>query len=294
MKAAVLKKLDNPLEIMELGLGELQPGQVLVRMLVSGICGAQLQEISGIKGNGRFLPHLMGHEGVGIVEKIGAGVRKVKEGDKVVLHWRLGSGIDSNFPNYLAGTDVITSGKVNTLAEKVIVSENRVTSVDMKLDNKFAALLGCSLSTAFSLIEKDCNLLFGENVLVLGGGGLGLSIVLAANRRGAAKVDVMEKSILKEDLCLRNGASSFIISNEIPVSKYDLIIDTTGYIPLINRSLGWLEPSGRLCLISQSATPDAFEISNFNGMFAGKGFEKGQKCVNQKIKIFAKKSYRIK
>ena len=67
MKAAVLEKIDAPLAVREVGLTELGIGQVLVQVLVSGLCGAQLHEIRGHKGNAKFLPHLMGHEGCGIV-----------------------------------------------------------------------------------------------------------------------------------------------------------------------------------------------------------------------------------
>jgi Zn-dependent alcohol dehydrogenase len=86
MKAALLVEIDAPLEISEVELTDLNVGQVLVKVLVSGICGAQLHEIKGNKGNAKFLPHLLGHEGCGIVESIGAGVTKVKVGDKVVMH----------------------------------------------------------------------------------------------------------------------------------------------------------------------------------------------------------------
>ena len=88
MKAAVLEKIDAPLAVRDVELTELKIGQVLVKVLVSGLCGAQLHEIRGHKGNGKFLPHLMGHEGCGIVKEVGPGVTTVKEGDKVVMHWR--------------------------------------------------------------------------------------------------------------------------------------------------------------------------------------------------------------
>ena len=81
MKAAVLEELNQPLTLREVGLTELRFGQVLVKVLVSGLCGAQLHEIKGHKGNGKFLPHLMGHEGCGIVEIVGIGVTTVKPGD---------------------------------------------------------------------------------------------------------------------------------------------------------------------------------------------------------------------
>ena len=100
MKAAVLEAINEPLKIREVGLTSLKTGQVLVKVLISGLCGAQLQEIKGFKGNAKFLPHLMGHEGCGIVEAVGLGVTTVEVGDKVVMHWRPGSGIESDFPKY--------------------------------------------------------------------------------------------------------------------------------------------------------------------------------------------------
>ena len=56
--------------------------------MYSGICGAQINEIDAVKGKDKFLPHLLGHEGSGIVENVGEGVTKVKTGDRVVLHWQ--------------------------------------------------------------------------------------------------------------------------------------------------------------------------------------------------------------
>ena len=93
MKAALLEKIDAPLVIRELLPTMLMPGQVLVKVKASGICGAQLHEIRGHRGNEKFLPHPMGHEGCGIVKEVGPGVTTVKEGDKVVMHWRPGAGI---------------------------------------------------------------------------------------------------------------------------------------------------------------------------------------------------------
>ena len=99
MIAAVLEKL-KPLAIHNLEIPKLNYGQVLVELKYSGICGRQIQEIDGSKGPDKFLPHLIGHEGGGIVRKIGYGVSKCKVGDHVVLHWRESKGIQSNFPRY--------------------------------------------------------------------------------------------------------------------------------------------------------------------------------------------------
>ena len=85
-KAAILVEQKKPLVIDEIELpGSLDVGQVLVKVHFSGICGSQLGEIDGAKGEDKFLPHLLGHEGSGTVLETGPGVRHVEAGDKVVL-----------------------------------------------------------------------------------------------------------------------------------------------------------------------------------------------------------------
>ena len=82
MKAAVLTKLKAPLHIAELTMPEtLAVGQVLVKIHFSGICGSQLGEIDGAKGEDKYLPHLLGHEASGTVVAVGAGVKYVKPGN---------------------------------------------------------------------------------------------------------------------------------------------------------------------------------------------------------------------
>ena len=86
MKAAILIAQNKPLEVAEIQAPDLDIGQVLVEVAYSGICGKQIEEISGKRGDDPYIPHLLGHEGAGTVVEIGPGVRKVKPGDKVVLH----------------------------------------------------------------------------------------------------------------------------------------------------------------------------------------------------------------
>ena len=101
MKAAILKESSKPLIIGDVDLPEkLEFGQVLVKVCFSGICGAQINEIDAVKGPDKFLPHLLGHEGSGIVQEVGPGVTTVKKNDHVVLHWRKSSGIQSSTPKY--------------------------------------------------------------------------------------------------------------------------------------------------------------------------------------------------
>ena len=97
----------------------------------------------------------MGHEGCGIVDEVGPGVT-VKPGDKVVMHWR--PGLESiHFPKLFRAA---SSGKVTTLSEYSIVSENRLTKIPSETPSVLAAMLGCSITTAFGIIDNECELKF--------------------------------------------------------------------------------------------------------------------------------------
>src|SRR3989344_2259971 len=99
-KAAILYKINQLLEIEEVETPQLNRGQVLVKVLYSGICHSQINEIKGRKGEDKYLPHLIGHEGSGVVEEIGPDVTKVKKGDYVVLSWIKGMGKDAPSSQY--------------------------------------------------------------------------------------------------------------------------------------------------------------------------------------------------
>lgn len=271
MKSAILVELNKPLVVSEVEIQELVVGQVLVKVLVSGICGSQLHEISGHKGNGKFLPHLMGHEGCGIVEEIGPGVTLVKPGDKVVMHWRPGLGIEADFPRYKLDGKTFSSGKVNTLTEKAIVSENRLTVVPLDTDPEFAALLGCSLTTALGVIDNESDLKFGERVAVVGCGGVGLNILAAARLAGAGEIYAVDKEDSKRQLCINQGANRFFSDVADVPNKVDLIVETTGNVEVISQAFAMLSNRGRLILLGQPTPGQALVIPEAIEFFRGSG-----------------------
>ena len=270
MKAAVLEELNQPLALREVGLTELRFGQVLVKVIVSGLCGAQLHEIKGHKGNGKFLPHLMGHEGCGIVEEVGLGVTTVKPGDKVVMHWRPGSGVESPFPNYTLDGKTISSGKVTTLNEYSIVSENRVTKIDFNTPSVLAAMLGCSLTTALGIIDNECDLKFGESVAVIGCGGVGLNLIQAAKMKSASPITGVDVNQNMYELARTMGADQFIYDVKYLLNT-DVIIDTTGIPDVISAAYERLKPGGRLVLVGQPAPDRIVCLPNAVSMFEGTG-----------------------
>ncbi|OHA26485.1 MAG: hypothetical protein A3C06_02820 [Candidatus Taylorbacteria bacterium RIFCSPHIGHO2_02_FULL_46_13] len=281
MKAALLEKINGPLTVGDVQLTDLLFGQVLVKVLVSGICGAQLQEIAGNKGNAKFVPHLLGHEGCGIVEATGVGVTNVKKGDKVIMHWRKGDGIESDFPSYVFNGKVIKSGKITTFNEYSIVSENRITPVPEDTPNEFCALLGCGLSTALGTINDEANVKFGESVMIIGAGGLGLNLVRAATLASAHPIISVDIYDHKKEMAESLGAHLYInaathnIQNELQkkfgMREVDVIVETSGSKQALENSLPLLSGSGRYIMIGQPRPGESVELLNANHLFGGEG-----------------------
>tara|TARA_S200002703_G_scaffold91620_1_gene79118 strand:+ start:6439 stop:7452 length:1014 start_codon:yes stop_codon:yes gene_type:complete len=271
MKAAVLEKINTPLGIRNVELTDLQVGQVLIKVIVSGLCGAQLHEIRGHKGNAKFLPHLMGHEGCGIVEQVGPGVTTVKVGDKVVMHWRPGSGIEAPFPSYVLDGKSMSSGKVTTLSEYSIVSENRVTTVPDDTPPELCAILGCALTTAMGIIDNEVDLKFGESIAVVGCGGVGLNLLQGAAMKGACPIYAVEKNFNKKELCFIAGATTFVDDITSIDEKVDVIIDTTGIPEVISACVSKLSGKGRMILVGQPAPGRGVEVLNAVNLFSGMG-----------------------
>lgn len=281
MKAAVLEKIGGELIVGEVSLTDLSFGQVLVKVLVSGICGAQLQEIAGNKNNANFMPHLLGHEGCGIVEEIGIGVTNVKKGDKVVMHWRKSDGIESDFPAYIYNGKTIRSGKVTTLSEYSIVSENRLTSVPHDTPNELCALLGCGLSTALGTINEEANVKFGESVLIIGAGGLGINLIKAAKLAGAYPIIAVDIKDNKKEVCESLGVHLYIncsnnnISDEIHkafgIKDVDVIVDTSGNKQSLEETIQLLSGTGRFILVGQPKPGETIELKNAIHLFSGDG-----------------------
>lgn len=271
MKAVVLEKIDAPLAIRDVELTELKVGQVLVKILVSGLCGAQLHEIRGHKGNAKFLPHLMGHEGCGIVEEVGPGVTNVKVGDKVVMHWRPGTGIEAPFPSYILDGKLMSSGKVTTLSEYSIVSENRLTTVPQDTPPELCAILGCALTTAMGIIDNEVDLKFGESVAIVGCGGVGLNLIQAAALKSACPIYAIDSNVTKRELCFTAGASFFINCINNLDGLVDVIIDTTGIPEVISECVSKLSGKGRMILVGQPAPGRGIEVINALNLFNGMG-----------------------
>jgi S-(hydroxymethyl)glutathione dehydrogenase/alcohol dehydrogenase len=239
MKSAILVQSKKPLVVADVELpADLKFGQVLVKIYYSGICGAQINEIDAVKGPDKFLPHLLGHEGSGIVEKVGEGVTTVKNGDHVVLHWRPSSGIQSSPAKYHWNGKQLNAGWVTTFNEKAIVSENRLTVIPKDFDLRTAALFGCAITSGFGAVNNDAQVQIGQSVLIFGIGGMGLSIAYASSLVSAYPIIGVDLHKDKLEMAKHFGLTHGILANSNNLEKDlikildnkspDVVFETTG------------------------------------------------------------------
>jgi S-(hydroxymethyl)glutathione dehydrogenase / alcohol dehydrogenase len=271
MKAAILVEQRKPLVIDQVELPEkLDVGQVLVKIHYSGICGSQLGEINGAKGEDKYLPHLLGHEGSGVVESIGPGVRFVKPGEHVVLHWRKSQGIESVPPSYTWKGKKLNAGLIATFNEYAIVSENRVTRIDSLDDMETASLFGCAVLTGFGVVENNAKIKFGESVVVFGAGGVGLNIIQAAALTSAHPIIAVDLHDNRLELAKKLGATHLINSKkqnaELAISEIigkqglDIFIDNTGQTSIIEMGYKLTNSNGRVILVGVPRSGDNINI----------------------------------
>lgn len=272
MRAAILTELKKPLVVDEVEVpGDLEPGQVLVKVFYSGICGSQLGEIDGKKGADRFLPHLLGHEGSARVIKIGPGVTCVKPDDPVVMHWRKGPGIDAPCPQYLWKGKKLNAGFVTSFNEYAIVSENRLTVLPDDFPLDMAPLLGCAVTTGLGVINNNAKIKIGESVVVLGAGGVGLNMIQGAAMCGAYPVIAVDIHDNRLEMAKKFGATHLIKSTDdtellskikslLDMSGSDVVIDNTGNTDLINMAYALTKPDGRTILVGVPAKDDKISI----------------------------------
>jgi S-(hydroxymethyl)glutathione dehydrogenase/alcohol dehydrogenase len=282
-KAAILVESRKPLVIDDIEFPDsLDVGQVLVQVLHTSICGAQINEIEAAKGPDKFLPHLLGHEASAKVIEAGPGVTTVKAGDTVVLHWRPGQGIQSPTPSYKWQGKKLNAGWITTFNEYAVVSENRMTVISANYDLKAAPLLGCAVTTAAGVINNDAKVKIGESVVVFGVGGVGLNVVQFAELAGAYPILAVDLIDSKLDMARMRGATHVLnplqagdldaeIRKIVGQKGPDKVIETTGAKSVIELAYNLTHPDGTCVLVgvpSEKVTIYTLPI-HFNKVLTG-------------------------
>jgi S-(hydroxymethyl)glutathione dehydrogenase/alcohol dehydrogenase len=216
--------------VAQLHLPEVGPGQVRVRIRAAGVCHSDLSMVNGTLEPPH--PLVLGHEAAGSVLEVGAGVTRVTVGSHVALNWSPAcrqcwhcthgepwlcstanvAALENG--STLDGAPVFVTLGLGAFAEQVVVPENAVIPVPEELPWESAALLGCAVLTGTGAVRNTARLRSGESAVVIGLGGVGLSVVAAARAAGASAVLAVDVSEAKKALAEAAGATDFVVSSD--------------------------------------------------------------------------------
>ncbi|MCP9485506.1 MAG: alcohol dehydrogenase catalytic domain-containing protein [Gaiellaceae bacterium MAG52_C11] len=249
IKAAVLEEFGAPLTIQELELAEPKSGEVLVRLVACGVCHTDLYTASGADPSG-YAPTVLGHEGAGVVERIGEGVSSLEEGDHVVTLFspqcRECIHCESNQTNlclaireqqnrgYLPdGTARLSRGGeairhfmgTSTFAEYTVMPEIALAKVSPEAPLEGACLFACGLSTGLGAAINTAKVEPGSTCVVFGAGLVGLGAVIGCRLQGAERIICVDLSEERLGLAARHGATETVVGGFDTVER---IVELTG------------------------------------------------------------------
>jgi len=260
--AAILTELQTPLVVSEIDIPSLKPGQVLVDISYSGICHTQLSECQGRRGEDKFLPHCLGHEGSGVVREIGTGITKVKAGDRVIISWIKGSGADISSTVYQWGNEWVNAGGVTTFSRQSVISENRLTVIPNDISMEAAALIGCAVPTGMGAVLNTAQPRPGQSIAIFGTGGIGLCAVAGAAISGCAPIIAIDINAEKLKVARKMGATHIICSKtgnlveeimKICPGGLDFAIEATGIPDVMNQALTAVRAQGGVAVVIGNA-----------------------------------------
>ena len=260
-QAALLVQTGQPLVLADIETPALKPGQVLVEVAYSGACGTQVMEWRGDKGEDKWVPHCLGHEGTGTVMEVGSAVTKVKAGDKVVLSWIKGSGIEAGGAVYDWDSRKVNAGGVTTFQRHAVVSENRLTLLSPDLPMDVAVLLGCAAPTGMGAVYNVLKVQPGDAVAVFGTGGIGLNALMAAALAGAMPVIGIDPNPTRRALAKIYGATHVIDAagdvlaeiKKIVPQGVDLAVESSGIPAVMEQAINATRQQGGRAVVIGNA-----------------------------------------
>jgi transketolase C-terminal domain/subunit/Zn-dependent alcohol dehydrogenase len=260
-EAAILVQTGQPLEVTTITLPVLNTGQVLVEIVYSGVCHTQISECRGRRGEDKYLPHCLGHEGSGIVKAVGENVTKLQPGDKVIISWMQGSGHNVPGTKYSWQNKEVNAGGVTTFQKKAVISENRLTKIKEGLSMQDAAVLGCAVATGLGSVFNTAKPKVGQSLAVFGTGGIGLCALAGAKISGCHPIIAVDINDSKLILAKQMGATHFINPTrtnpfeEIKriTTNLDFAIESVGIPKLMNQALQAIRPQGGTVVVIGNA-----------------------------------------
>jgi S-(hydroxymethyl)glutathione dehydrogenase / alcohol dehydrogenase len=277
IRAAVLERFGEPLEIQELDLAPPQKGEVLVRLVACGVCHTDMYTASGADPSG-YAPAVLGHEGAGVVEHVGEGVTSVAPGDHVVTLFspqcrecvhcldprtnlclaireqqNLGYLPDGTTRLSRDGEPIRHFMGTSTFAEYTVMPEIALAKIDPEAPFEHACLFACGLSTGLGAAIKTAAVRPGSTCVVFGAGMVGLGAVAGCRLQGAERIVCVDLSPTRLELARGQGATDALAGGADAVERVlelvgplgaDYTFEATGLVSVMRQAvesarMGW-------------------------------------------------------
>ena len=302
-RAAVVESGGAPFTLADVELDEPGPHEAVVRMVATGLCHTDLGVASG--GLPFPLPGVLGHEGAGVVEAVGAAVTGIAPGDHVVLSFTSCGecrNCHGGHPAYCAtwlplnliggrradGTSTISRDGTplgghffgqSSFAERALVDERSLVKVDADVPLESIAPLGCGVQTGVGAVWNVLKPVTGSTIVVLGAGAVGLSAVMAAALTPATRIVAVDKVGERLSLAKELGATHTVNVGEADLGEAlaeitggqgaDGVVETTGSVAVLRQGVDALAARGTLVVVG--APPFGSEVAlDVNGLLGGK------------------------
>jgi S-(hydroxymethyl)glutathione dehydrogenase/alcohol dehydrogenase len=294
VRAAVLERFGEPLEVQEVDLAEPRQGEVLVRLRACGVCHTDMYTASGADPTG-YSPCVLGHEGAGVVESVGEGVGSLRPGDHVVALFSPQCGECVNCRSgktnicmaireqqnagYLPDgtTRLSRDGEplrhfmgCSTFAEATVMPEIALAKVSAEAPFEAACLFACGLSTGLGAAMLRAPVDEGASVVVFGAGMVGLGAVVGARLQGAGRIIAVDLSEQRLELARQHGATDTWIGGADVVERVleetdgfgaDFTFEATGDVAVMRQAVeaarvGW----GVACMVGVAGKGETLDI----------------------------------
>ncbi|WP_018637247.1 zinc-binding dehydrogenase [Parafrankia elaeagni] len=297
MKVAVAYEATEPLVLEDLPVPAVGPRDVLVRVAASGICHSDLNVINGLSA--LTLPIVPGHEACGVVEEVGAEVRRVRVGQRVLAsvspacggcwwclngmsnHCERGPAVQAAVRYHLAdGRTARAVCGCGSFAEAMVVDESTVVAVETDLPDEQLALIGCGVTTGVGAALNTAGVTPGSSVVVIGCGGVGQAAVQGARIAGAATIIAIDLSEARRGSTLKIGATHTVDPAEgDPVEQVraltagrgaDFAFEVVGQPALMRQAFDMTRAEGTVTLVGMPATGATVTLPAIAAVFSGR------------------------
>ena len=295
MKAAVLTELNKDLEIRDdVGLADLGPGQVHLKVVSSGVCHSDLSGQNGTIPTAT--PCVLGHEGAGIVQEVGPGVSDLAAGDHAILSFTPACRVcaaclrgqsqlcQATMPMMMTPRFVMDGNPIGgfagcgTFAEEMIVPESAVVKVDDDIPLNVVSLIGCGVTTGVGAAINTADIRPGTSVAVIGCGGVGISAIQGARIAGAAEIVAVDNVPAKLEMAKKFGATHGVTPDELEGAKneitagegFDYVLECVGHPATIRSAYDAARRGGTAVVVGVGRMDQKVDFTAFEFFYGDK------------------------